>query len=110
MKTFWGLYALDTGTEEGLADSPWPKFKRDLQNTGRFIIIPPDEEPNIEIPVIMSRWLQLGMPFTAIGLVFIALGKILNDTGQITFGAVWLVIAIAAVVIRSGKRSERHGN
>jgi len=28
------IYAFDTGTGAGLADSPWPKFHRDLKNTG----------------------------------------------------------------------------
>ena len=28
------LYAIDTGTDAGLAESPWPKFRHDLQNTG----------------------------------------------------------------------------
>ncbi|MFC1651056.1 PQQ-binding-like beta-propeller repeat protein [Candidatus Latescibacterota bacterium] len=28
------LYAIDTGTNAGLANSPWPKFQRDLRNTG----------------------------------------------------------------------------
>ena len=28
------LHAIDTGTGAGLADSPWPKFRQDLQNNG----------------------------------------------------------------------------
>ncbi len=28
------LYAIDSGTGAGLAESPWPKFRRDLRNTG----------------------------------------------------------------------------
>lgn len=58
----------------------------------------------------MSNWLKLGMPFTAIGIAFIALGVILDDAGQIYFGVVWLVIAIAAVVIRSKKQSGQKQN
>jgi len=30
----WRLYAIDTGTGAGLADTPWPKFRHNLRNTG----------------------------------------------------------------------------
>ena len=41
------LYAIDSGTGAGLADSPWPKFRRDLRNTGsaQEVIQP---EPSVE--------------------------------------------------------------
>ena len=38
------FYALDTGTGAGLADSPWPKFRHDLRNTGSVqeaVVVPP---------------------------------------------------------------------
>ncbi|HUU30027.1 MAG TPA: PQQ-binding-like beta-propeller repeat protein [archaeon] len=36
------LYAFDSGTGAGLADSPWPKFHHDAQNTGRAQELIPD--------------------------------------------------------------------
>jgi len=33
----WGtFYAIDTGTNAGLADSPWPKFQKDIRNSGNI--------------------------------------------------------------------------
>ncbi|MFC1651004.1 leucine-rich repeat domain-containing protein [Candidatus Latescibacterota bacterium] len=31
----WNLYAVDTKTNEGLADSPWPKFRNNTKNSGK---------------------------------------------------------------------------
>ncbi|OGF98398.1 MAG: hypothetical protein A2Z86_05575 [Candidatus Glassbacteria bacterium GWA2_58_10] len=33
------IYALDPGTGQGLADSPWPKFRKDLRNSGSSQVV-----------------------------------------------------------------------
>jgi Tol biopolymer transport system component len=59
------LYAIDTGTNAGLADSPWPKFQKDIGNTGsnqsasitageeNLIAFSSDRDGNFEIYVMM---------------------------------------------------------
>lgn len=32
------LYAIDSGTSSGLADSAWPMFQHDLRHTGRYML------------------------------------------------------------------------
>ncbi|MFC1539819.1 PQQ-binding-like beta-propeller repeat protein, partial [Candidatus Latescibacterota bacterium] len=33
----WNLYAVNTMTNQGLADSPWPKFQNNIRNSGKAI-------------------------------------------------------------------------
>ena len=43
------------------------------------------------------------MPFSAIGITFLLLGLILDDSRQLYFGLVWIIIAAIAVIIRNSK-------
>lgn len=44
------------------------------------------------------------MPFSALGIAFLLLGLILNDSRQLSFGFVWIVIAIIAIVYKNSKK------
>ena len=41
--------------------------------------------------------------FSVVGIAFIILGFIFNDTRQIYFGVIWLIIAVAAIIIGKKK-------
>jgi NhaP-type Na+/H+ or K+/H+ antiporter len=43
------------------------------------------------------------MPFSALGITFLLLGLILDDSQQLYFGLVWIIIAAIAVIIRNSK-------
>ncbi len=43
------------------------------------------------------------MPFSALGITFLLLGLILDDSRQLYFGLVWIIIAAIAVIIRNSK-------
>lgn len=43
------------------------------------------------------------MPFSAIGITFLLLVLILDDSRQLYFGLVWIIIAAIAVIIRNSK-------
>ena len=43
------------------------------------------------------------MPFSAIGIAFLLLGLILDDSPQLYFGLVWIIIAVIALIIRINK-------
>ncbi len=46
---------------------------------------------------------KLSMPFSVIGIAFILLGIIMDDSVQLYFGFVWIVIATIAIIYRNKK-------
>ena len=55
-----------------------------------------------------SKLARLTMPFLAIGIAFIALGLLLDDDMQFSFGIVWLVIAGIAMFVRARSNRQIH--